>query len=52
MERKQLWFIIEAVIVCIIFGALWAAGGSADFGGQKWLRRFLGPGLFGIWAFI
>lgn len=52
-ERKQLCFIIEAAVVCIIFGALWAVGGSGEFwGGQKWLRRFLGPGLLCLWAFL
>ena len=52
-ERKQLWFILEAFVVCGIFGALWAVGGSGDFwDGQKWIRRFLGPGLLCLWAFI
>lgn len=51
-ERKQLLLIVEAAIVCVVFGALWAAGGSGDFwDGQKWLRRFLAPGLLGGWAF-
>jgi len=52
-ERKQLWFVVEALTVCVLFGALWSMGGSDDFwGGQKWIRRFLGPFLFSIWAFI
>lgn len=51
-ERKQLWRVLEAVGVCVIFAACWAIGGSGDFGGHKWIRRFLGPGLFGSWAFI
>lgn len=51
-ERSQLWYILEAVIVCVIFASLYAMGGSADFGGLKWLRRFLAPGLFTIWAAI
>ena len=52
-ERKQLWFILEGAFVCAIFAALWAIGGSGDFwGGQKWIRRFLGPGLLCLWAFV
>ena len=52
-ERKQLWLILEAAIVCLIFAACWAIGGSGDFWyGQKWIRRFLGPGIFGLWAFF
>lgn len=51
-ERKQLWLIIEAAIICVIFASCWAIGGSGDFwGGQKWIRRFLGTGLLGFWAF-
>lgn len=49
-ERKQLWYILECAGVCVIFAALYAIGGSGDFGGLKWLRRFLAPGLFCIWA--
>lgn len=52
-ERKQLWIVLEAISVCALFGALWAIGGSDDFwGGQKWIRRFLGPFIFALWAFI
>lgn len=52
-ERKQLWMILEAVGICVIFASLYAIGGSGDFfGGQKWIRRFLAPGIFCIWAFI
>jgi len=51
-ERKQLWLILEAVLVCVIFAALYSAGGSGDFGGLKWLRRFLAPSLFCVWAFL
>lgn len=52
-ERKQLWFILEAFAVCGIFAALWAIGGSEDFwGGQKWIRRFLGVAILNVWAFI
>lgn len=52
-ERSQLWLIVEAAIVCVIFGALWAIGGSGDFwGGQKWIRRFLAPAILTGWAFL
>ena len=52
-ERKQLWRILETLGVCVIFASLYAIGGSGDFwGGQKWIRRFLAPGLFCIWAFL
>lgn len=52
-ERKQLWFIIEAFVIAGIFAALWAIGGSGDFwGGQKWIRRFLGPAVLCVWAFV
>ena len=52
-ERKQLWVIFEAVMVCIVFASLYAIGGSGDFwDGQKWLRRFLAPALFTAWAFF
>lgn len=52
-ERKQLWLIIEAAIICVIFASCWAIGGSGDFwGGQKWIRRFLGPAILGVWAFL
>lgn len=51
-ERSQMWIVLEAVLVCVVFAALYSAGGSADFGGMKWLRRFLAPGLFSIWAFL
>lgn len=52
-EKKQLYLIIEAVLFCAIFGALWAIGGSEDFwGGQKWIRRFLAPSIFGLWSFL
>lgn len=51
-ERKQLYYIVEAAIVCIIFAALWAIGGSEDFwGGQKWIRRFLGSAILCSWSF-
>lgn len=52
-EQKQLIAILEPLIVCAIFASLYAIGGSGDFfGGQKWLRRYLAPALFSIWAFI
>lgn len=52
-ERKQLWGILEAAIICIIFAACWAIGGSGDFwGGQKWIRRFLGPAILCGWSFF
>ena len=52
-EQKQLLWIIEPLIVCVIFAALYAVGGSGDFwGGQKWIRRFLAPALFSLWAFL
>ena len=51
-ERKQLWLIIESAIICVVFASCWAIGGSGDFwDGQKWIRRFLGPGILCIWAF-
>lgn len=50
-EQKQLLNFLEVMVVCLIFASLYAIGGSEDFGGQKWVRRFLAPGLFGIWAF-
>lgn len=51
-ERKQLWLILEAMLVCVFFAACWAIGGSGDFwDGQKWIRRFLGPGILCLWAF-
>lgn len=52
-ERKQLWIILEAVAVCVCFSAIYAIGGSGDFfGGQKWLRRFVAPAIFCVWAFL
>jgi hypothetical protein len=52
-ERKQLLLILESAAVAVVFASLWAIGGSEDFfGGQKWIRRYLGTGLFGIWAFL
>ena len=52
-ERKQLLLILEAIVICAIFGAMWAIGGSGDFwGGQKWIRRFLAPSIFALWAFF
>lgn len=52
-ERKRLWFLLEAGVVCIVFAALWAVGGSDEFwDGQKWIRRFLGTGLLCLWAFL
>lgn len=52
-EQKQLVKIIEPLLVCSIFAAMYAVGGSGDFwGGQKWIRRFLAPALFCLWAFI
>ena len=53
IEQKQLLRLIEPLIVCACFGFCYAIGGSGDFwGGQKWIRRFLAPGLFSIWAFV
>lgn len=52
-EQKQTLFFLEAVLVACVFGALYAIGGSEDFfNGQKWIRRFLAPALFGLWAFL
>lgn len=52
-EQKQLLRMLEPLIVCVVFASLYCVGGSGDFwGGQKWLRRYLAPGLFCIWAFI
>lgn len=52
-ERKQLWVILESVAICVLFASLWAMGGSKYFwGGQKWLRRFLAPSIFCLWAFL
>ena len=52
-EQKQLWRMIEPLIVCAVFASLYAIGGSGDFwGGQKWIRRFLAPFLFCLWAFL
>lgn len=45
IEQKQLRDILIKMAVVIIFASLYAAGGSADFGGMKWLRRFLAPGV-------
>lgn len=51
-ERKQLWLILEGAFVCAVFAACWAIGGSGDFwGGEKWIRRFLGPTALCGWAF-
>lgn len=49
-ERKQLWYILECMTIAILFAGLYAAGGSEDFGGHKWLRRILAPGIFTLWA--
>lgn len=52
-EQKQLLRMIEPLIICAVFAALYAIGGSGEFwGGQKWIRRFLAPGIFCIWAFL
>lgn len=51
-EQKQTLYFLEAVFVASIFGALYAVGGSEDFGGMKWIRRFLAPALFSIWMFL
>lgn len=52
-ERKQMLLILEAAVICIIFASCWAIGGSGDFwGGQKWIRRFLGPAILAGWAFL
>lgn len=52
-EQWQLIEILEVVLVCVVFSSLWAIAGSADFwGGQKWLRRFLAPSTFTLWAFF
>lgn len=52
-EQKQLLLIIETIVVCVVFASLYAIAGSEDFwGGQKWLRRFLAPALFAVWAFL
>lgn len=52
-ERKQALVVLEAVGICVIFAALYMIGGSGEFwGGQKWLRRYLAPALFGVWAFF
>lgn len=52
-EQKQFYVVLETIVVCIIFAGLYAIAGSQDFwGGQKWLRRFLAPGLFCLWAFF
>ncbi len=52
-ERSQLWRILEAVFVCVVFASLYAIGGSGDFfGGEKWIRRFLAPAIFCVWSFV
>lgn len=51
-EQKQLLFVLEKALVCVIFASLYTMGGSGDFGGYKWLRRFLAPGLYCLWAFL
>jgi hypothetical protein len=44
-EQKQLRDILIKVAVVVVFASLYAAGGSGDFGGLKWLRRFLAPAI-------
>lgn len=44
-EQAHLRDILIKVGVVIAFASLYAMGGSADFGGLKWLRRFLAPAL-------
>lgn len=52
-ERSQLWIILEAMLICVVFASMYAIGGSGDFfGGQKWIRRFLAPSMFSAWAFL
>lgn len=46
-------FLLETFALCLVFASLWAVGGSEDFfGGQKWIRRFLAPAVFSLWAFL
>lgn len=52
-EEKQFFVVLETILICILFASLWAMAGSGDFwGGQLWLRRFLAPSIFCLWAFL
>lgn len=42
-ERKQVRDFFIRLAICAAFSFLYSAGGSSDFGGHKWLRRFLAP---------
>jgi hypothetical protein len=52
LEQKQALHFLEAIGVAAVFAFLYTIGGSEDFGGQKWLRRYLAPALFCIWSFF
>lgn len=46
IEQKQLLGFLARLGLVVMFASLYAIGGSGDFwGGQKWIRRFLAPGL-------
>ena len=51
-ERKQSLVILEAFAVSGVFAFLYMIAGSGEFfDGAKWIRRFLAPSLFCLWAF-
>lgn len=52
IEQKQLVKVLEALIITILFAVLYTVAGSTDFGGLKWLRRFVAPSVFILWAII
>lgn len=44
-ERSIVWKILAKFSFVIIFAFLYCIAGSGDFGGMKWLRRFLAPAV-------
>lgn len=53
VEQEQLMVFLGKMSLLIIFAALYAIGGSGDFwGGQLWIRRWLGTFLLSLVAYF
>lgn len=45
IEQRQALHVVIKFLIVLVFAFLYMAGGSGDFGGLKWLRRFLAPAI-------
>lgn len=52
-EMKTAFRVLAKCLIIVLFAFLYQAGGSAAFGGMKWIRRFLAPSVLvgSMWLF-